>query len=86
MSPAGMRSHILSLASHSYKNLKIGIDCANGASWMIASSVFAALGAKVKVIGNTPDGQNVNMGCGSTHIEVLAEYVKKHSFCLKNQM
>jgi phosphoglucosamine mutase len=71
-------AYLISLASHSYKNLKIGIDCANGASWMIASSVFAALGAKVKVIGNTPDGQNVNMGCGSTHIENLVKLVKEN--------
>ena len=71
-------AYLISLASHSYKNLNIGIDCANGASWMIASSVFAALGAKIKVIGNTPDGQNVNMGCGSTHIENLKQLVKEN--------
>ena len=71
-------AYLISLASHSYKDLKIGIDCANGASWMIASSVFAALGAKVKVIGNTPDGLNVNMGCGSTHIENLRQMVKEN--------
>ncbi len=69
--------YLISLASHSYKDLKIGLDCANGASWMIAKSVFAALGAKVKVIGDTPDGQNVNMGCGSTHIEKLCKLVKE---------
>ncbi len=69
-------AYLISLASHSYKNLKIGLDCANGASWMIAKSVFAALGAKVMVIGDTPDGQNVNMGCGSTHTEKLCQLVK----------
>ncbi len=69
--------YLISLASHSYKDLKIGLDCANGASWMIAKSVFGALGAKVRVIGDTPDGLNVNMGCGSTHIENLCKLVKE---------
>lgn len=71
-------AYLISLASHSYKNLRIGIDCANGASWMIARSVFGALGAKVMVIGDTPDGLNVNMGCGSTHIEKLCQMVKEN--------
>lgn len=70
--------YLISLASHSYKNLKIGLDCANGASWMIAKSVFAALGAQVKVVGDTPDGLNVNKGCGSTHIENLCRLVKEN--------
>ena len=70
--------YLISLASHSYKNLKIGLDCANGASWMIAKSVFGALGAQIKVVGDTPDGQNVNMGCGSTHIENLCKLVKEN--------
>lgn len=69
--------YLISLASHSYKNLKIGIDCANGASWMIAKSVFGALGAQTVVIGAEPDGINVNNGCGSTHIEKLCELVKE---------
>ena len=69
--------YLISLASHSYKNLKIGLDCANGASWMIAKSVFAALGAQVTVIGAEPDGLNVNENCGSTHIENLCKLVKE---------
>ncbi len=69
--------YLISLASHSYKNLKIGIDCANGASWMIAKSVFGALGAQTVVIGAEPDGINVNNGCGSTHIENLCRLVKE---------
>ena len=68
--------YLISLASHSYKNLKIGLDCANGASWMIAKSVFAALGAQTVVIGAEPDGLNVNENCGSTHIENLSKLVK----------
>ncbi len=70
--------YLISLASHSYKDMKIGLDCANGASWMMAKSVFAALGAKVYVIGDTPDGLNVNRDCGSTHIENLCKLVKEN--------
>ena len=70
--------YLISLASHSYKDMKIGLDCANGASWMMAKSVFAALGAQVKVVGDTPDGLNVNKACGSTHIENLCRLVKEN--------
>ncbi len=69
--------YLISLASHSYKSLKIGLDCANGASWMIAKSVFAALGAQTVVVGAQPDGLNVNENCGSTHIENLCKLVKE---------
>ena len=69
--------YLISLASHSYKNLRIGLDCANGSSWMIAKSVFAALGAQTTVIGAEPDGLNVNESCGSTHIENLCKLVKE---------
>ncbi len=68
--------YLISLASHSYKNLRIGLDCANGASWMIAKSLFSALGAQTMVIGAQPDGLNVNEDCGSTHIEKLCQLVK----------
>ncbi len=70
-------AYLISLASHSYKNLRIGIDCANGASWMIARAVFGALGAQTVVIGAEPDGFNVNSGCGSTHMEVLCKTVRE---------
>ena len=69
--------YLISLAAHSYKNLRIGLDCANGASWMIAKSVFAALGAQTTVIGAEPNGLNVNENCGSTHIENLVKLVKE---------
>ncbi len=69
--------YLISVAAHSYKELKIGLDCANGASWMIAKNVFDALGAQTFVIGNEPDGLNVNNGCGSTHIENLCKLVKE---------
>ena len=69
-------AYLIYLASHSYRNLRIGLDCANGASWMIAKSVFGALGAQTYVIGAEPDGLNVNSNCGSTHIEALCQLVK----------
>ena len=69
--------YLISLASNSFKKLKIGLDCANGASWNIANAVFSALGAQTYVIGNEPDGLNVNDNCGSTHIENLQKLVKE---------
>ncbi len=69
--------YLISLASHSYKELKIGLDCANGASWMIAKSVFGALGAQTVVVGAEPDGLNVNRDCGSTHVDNLCRLVKE---------
>ena len=69
--------YLISLASNSYKKLKIGLDCANGASWMIARSVFAALGAQTVVVGAEPNGLNINNDCGSTHIENLCRIVKE---------
>ncbi len=70
--------YLISVASNSYKRLRIGLDCANGASWMIAKSVFDALGAQTVIIGNEPNGLNVNNGCGSTHMEKLCELVKEN--------
>ena len=69
--------YLISLASNSYKKLRIGLDCANGASWAIAKAVFAALGAQTVVVGDQPDGLNVNTNCGSTHIENLCNLVKE---------
>jgi len=69
--------YLISVASHSYRNLRIGLDCANGAAWMIAEAVFNALGAHTYLIGATPDGVNINQECGSTHIETLKKFVKE---------
>ncbi len=67
--------YLISLATHSYKGIKVGLDCANGSTWMIAKNVFDALGADTYVINNTPDGLNINMDCGSTHIDGLRRHV-----------
>lgn len=67
--------HLISMATRSFKNKKVGLDCSNGSASAIAKSVFDALGAKTYVIHNEPDGTNINRGCGSTHIEVLQQFV-----------
>ena len=68
-------AYLISLAVHSFRGKKVGLDCANGSAWSIAKVVFEALGAKVYVIGNTPDGTNINRDCGSTHLEALQRFV-----------
>ena len=66
---------LISLATRSYKHRKIGLDCANGSAWRMAKSIFDALGAETYVMGAKPDGININVDCGSTHIEKLQEFV-----------
>ena len=70
--------YLISIAANSYRNLKVALDCANGASWMIARSVFSALGAEVSVINDSPDGLNINEQAGSTHINSLRKFVKNN--------
>ena len=67
--------YLISLGIHSFKGVKVGLDCANGSSWNIAKNVFDALGAKTYVINADPDGFNINTNAGSTHIEVLQKFV-----------
>ena len=67
--------YLISLGLFSFRGMKVGLDCANGASWNIAKSVFDALGAKTYVINAEPDGMNINDNAGSTHIEVLQKFV-----------
>ena len=67
--------YLISLGLFSFRKLKIGLDCANGASWQIAKSVFDALGAKTYVINAEPNGLNINENAGSTHIEGLRKFV-----------
>lgn len=72
--------YLMTVPTRGFKNLKIGLDCANGASSTVAKAVFDALGAKTYVIHNEPDGTNINRDCGSTHIESLKKFV------LENQL
>lgn len=69
--------YLISLATRSYDGMRIGLDCSNGSTFNIAQNVFDALGAKTYVIGNEPDGTNINMSCGSTYIENLQKLVKE---------
>ena len=67
--------YLISLAAHSFKNMRVGLDCANGSAWNIARTVFEALGAKTYVINAEPDGVNINRNAGSTHIDGLRRFV-----------
>lgn len=67
--------YLISMGIYSFRGMKVGLDCANGASWNIARAVFEALGAKVYVINAEPNGINCNRDCGSTHIGGLQKYV-----------
>lgn len=69
--------YLMSLATRSFKNIRVGLDCANGSSYSVAKGVFDALGAKTYAIGMNPDGTNINDNCGSTHIENLQAFVKE---------
>ena len=70
--------YLISLSRYSFRNFRVGLDCANGSSWMIAKSVFDALGAKTYTINANPDGLNINRNAGSTHIEILQDYVREN--------
>ncbi len=70
--------HLMSLVTRSFKDVKIGLDCANGSASSVAKGVFDTLGARTYVINSEPDGTNINLNCGSTHIEVLQQFVKEN--------
>ena len=67
--------YLISMSKFSFKDVRVGLDVANGAAWSIAKGVFDALGAKTYVINAEPDGFNINTDCGSTHIEHLQKFV-----------
>ncbi len=71
-------AYLISLSLHSYKGMRIGLDCANGSAWMIAKSVFDALGAKTYTINTAPNGLNINENAGSTHIGGLVDFVQQN--------
>ncbi len=68
--------YLAGIAKRPYEGKIVALDCANGSTWMIAAAVFRALGAAVKPMNDGPNGVNINLGCGSTHIEGLQEYVR----------
>ena len=71
--------YLMSLATRSFKNIKVGLDCANGSSYSVAKGVFDALGAQTFAIGMNPDGTNINDNCGSTHIDNLQKFVVENN-------
>ena len=70
--------HLIALSTCSYKGIRVGLDGANGSAFSIARSVFDALGARTFVIGDEPDGTNINDGVGSTRIQTLSDLVKRN--------
>ena len=70
--------YLISLSRYSFKQFRIGLDCANGSAWMIAKSVFDALGARTYTINAEPNGININQNAGSTHIEALCRHVREN--------
>ncbi|MCG0275393.1 MAG: phosphoglucosamine mutase [Thermosediminibacteraceae bacterium] len=68
---------IKSIVDRDFTGMKIAIDCANGAAYRIAPLVFRELGAEVFVINDRPDGCNINVNCGSTHPEVISQFVRE---------
>ena len=69
--------YLISLATHSMRGMRVGLDCANGSTWQMGASIFKALGAEVYAIGQNPNGENINNNCGSTHLNTLREHVLK---------
>lgn len=70
--------HVLSVAECDLKGMKVAVDCANGSASATARALFTALGADAVFLNEEPDGVNINAGCGSTHIDKLAAYVREH--------
>ena len=70
--------YLISIATRSFKGKRVGLDCANGSASAVAKSVFDALGTETYVINNEPNGLNINLNCGSTHIEGLQRFVREN--------
>lgn len=68
--------YLIQTVRRSFKRMRVGLDCANGASFTVAKNVFDALGAETHVIHDHPNGLNINLDCGSTHMQSLVDLVK----------
>ena len=75
-------SHVISTASVRFDGMTIALDCANGSASVYAKDIFTGLGAKCIMLSDTPDGENINLKCGSTHPEELMHFVKNASLDL----
>ncbi len=69
--------HLLSVTDVDLRGMRLAVDCANGSASATARRLFSALGADCVFLNDQPDGVNINENCGSTHIEQLADFVKK---------
>ena len=74
--------HIVSVSEVSFDGMNIAIDTANGSASVCAKEIFTRLGAKCHMLSDTPNGVNINLNCGSTHMEELAEFVKANKLDL----
>ena len=74
--------HIISVCEVSFEGLNIAIDTANGSASVCAKEIFTRLGAKCHMLSDTPNGVNINLNCGSTHMEELSEFVKANKLDL----
>ena len=74
--------HLISLATRSFQDIRVGLDLANGSATTIAKGVFDALGAKTYVMSNEPNGLNINTDCGSTHMEHLQKFVVENNLAV----
>ena len=70
--------HLLGTLPNTLKGITVVVDCANGAASAVSPVAFKDAGANVIVIGNDPDGHNINLGCGSTHLSALQAAVLEH--------
>lgn len=75
-------NHIVAASDVRFDGLSIAVDCANGSASVCAKEIFTSLGAECVTLADTPDGENINDGCGSTHPERLMDFVKNNSFDL----
>ncbi len=71
--------YISGISENKLTGLKIAIDCANGATSFVAKNIFENLGAEVLTINNAPNGININRHCGSTHLDVISNFVKSNN-------
>ncbi|HUP04239.1 MAG TPA: phosphoglucosamine mutase [Bryobacteraceae bacterium] len=69
---------LASTVSARFDGWKIALDCGNGSAYRLAPALFEQLGAETIAIGVSPDGRNINLGCGSLHVEKLSEAVLRH--------
>jgi len=70
--------HVVNTITGSLEGLKVAIDCGHGAAYRVSPLVFRQLGAEVKAVNTSPNGMNINLGCGSTYVDYIQEIVTSH--------